>query len=144
MSRQGVYPPIIQAPETDDVTQPFWAAAQKGKLICRQCKACGTKLLPPQPRCFSCQGGEFDWVELPGTGSIYSFTVVRHALRPDLQAVVPYVSAVIELDGTQGAGARLLSNLIDVDPTTVKIGDKVKVVFDKITDTFAVPRFRPA
>ena len=54
----------------------------------------------------------FPWeqktVDLPGTGTIYTYTVVRHPLSPQLAAVVPYVSGVIELDGTQGAGARLL------------------------------------
>ena len=58
--------------------------------------------------------------------------------------MVPYVSAVIELDGTQGAGARMIANVIDVDPDAVKVGDKVKVVFDKVSETFAVPRFAPA
>jgi len=31
-------------------------------------------------------------------------------------AVVPHVSAGIELDGTQGAGARMLANVTDCDP----------------------------
>jgi len=144
MSRPGVYPPIINDPYADDVTQPFWDAAQKGKLVSSRCTACGTMVLPPQPCCFACQGRAFEWVDLPGTGSVYSFTIVRHPLRPDLQAVTPYVAAVIELDGTQGAGARLLANIIDVDPDTVRIGDKVKVVFDKISDTLTVPRVAPA
>jgi uncharacterized protein len=140
MSTQGVYAPIIDDPYADDITQPFWDAAQRGKLICSRCKGCGTMILPPQPRCYVCQGKDFDWAELPGTGSIYSFTVVRHPLRPDLKEAVPYVAAVVELDGTQGAGARLLTNIVDVDVETVRIGDKVKVRFDPISDTFTVPR----
>jgi hypothetical protein len=81
--------------------------------------------------------------ELPGTGTVYTFTVVRHPLRPQLQEAVPYVSAIIELDGTQGAGARIQANVIDCDPDLVRIGDKVKVEFEQISETFAVPRFRP-
>ena len=69
--------------------------------------------------CFVCQHQEFEWVELPGTGTIYTFTVVRHALSPQLADVVPYVSGVIELDGTQGAGARMIANIVDCDPETV-------------------------
>ena len=101
-------------------------------------------MLPPQPRCFNCQHDGFEWVDLPGTGTIYTFTVVRHPLAPHLADVVPYVSGVVELDGTQGAGARLIANLVDVDPDTVAVGDKVRVVFDKVSDTFAAPRFAPA
>ncbi len=58
--------------------------------------------------------------------------------------VVPYVSAVIDLDGTQGAGARMLANVIDCDPEAVAIGDRVRVVFDRLSDTLALPRFAPA
>jgi len=54
-----------------------------------------------------------------------------------------YVSAVIELDGTQGAGARMLANVTDCDPEKVRIGDAVEVWFDRLSDTFAVPRFKP-
>jgi uncharacterized OB-fold protein len=54
------------------------------------------------------------------------------------------VSAVVELDGTQGAGARMLVNVVDCDPDQVRIGDKVSVIFDKVSETLAVPRFVPA
>ena len=56
---------------------------------------------------------------------------------------MPYVSGVIELDGTQGAGARMIANIVDCDPERVKIGDRVKVVFERVSDTYAVPRFAP-
>jgi uncharacterized protein len=141
--RRGVFPVRFDDPYADDSTQPFWDAALEGRLIACECSNCGQFLLPPQPRCFNCQGTEFAWQELPGTGTIYSFTVVRHPLTPSLQPVVPYVSGVIELDGTHGAGSRMIANIVDLDPESVAIGDKVRVVFDKISDTLAVPRFAP-
>jgi uncharacterized protein len=140
----GVFPAPIKDPYANEATQGFWDFALKGKLSASKCTNCGTCLIPSQPRCFVCQHKDFTWVELPGTGTIYSFTVVRHPLRPELQAIVPYVSAVIEVDGTQGAGARMLANVINCDPEKVRIGDKVKVVFEKVSDTLAVPRFEPA
>ena len=83
-------------------------------------------------------------MELPGTGTIYSFTVVRHPLSPALAEAVPYVAAVINLDGTQGAGARMIANVVNCDPEAVAVGDKVRVTFDKLSDTLALPRFEPA
>jgi uncharacterized OB-fold protein len=142
--QRGVWPSPIDDPHADETTQPFWDAALQGRLLSSRCTNCGTSVLPPAPRCFHCQHKEFAWVELPGTGVIYSFTVVRHPLGAYLQAVVPYVSAVVELDGTQGAGARMLVNVIDCDPETVRIGDPVRVVFDQVSATLAVPRFTPA
>jgi uncharacterized OB-fold protein len=143
MVRQGVYPPLLKDPYADESTQPFWDAAVKGKLVAAKCDNCGTMQLQRPGHCFVCQTRDFTWVDLPGTGTIYTFTVIRHPLRPQLQEAVPYVSAIIELDGTQGAGARIQANVIDCDPELVRIGDRVKVEFEKISDTFAVPRFRP-
>src|SRR5262245_58639244 len=114
--RQGVYPTRIRDSFADETTKPFWDAAVEGRLVATRCTNCGTFILPPAAYCFVCQHHEFEWVELPGTGTIYSFTVVRHPLSPQLQPVVPYVSGVIELDGTQGAGARMIANVIDCDP----------------------------
>jgi len=50
---------------------------------------------------------------------------------------------VVELDGTQGAGARMIVNIVDVDPEAVRIGDRVEIVFDHVNDTMSTPRFRP-
>jgi uncharacterized OB-fold protein len=141
---RGVFPARFDDPYADDRTKPFWDAALLGRLIGSTCSTCGQVLLPPEPRCFRCQGDEFVWRELPGTGTIYSFTVVRHPLAPDLKSVVPYVSGVIDLDGTQGAGSRMIANIVDCDPDSVAIGDKVQVRFDRISDTLALPRFVPA
>jgi uncharacterized OB-fold protein len=142
--QRGVYPAMMNDPHADDETQPFWDAALEGRLVASRCTACGTVLLPPQPFCFSCQGSSFEWVELPGTGTVYTFAVVRHPLSPALADVVPYASGVIELDGTQGAGCRMIANIVDCDPEAVRIGDKVRVKFDPVSDTMALPRFAPA
>ena len=87
--RPGVFPSPIAQPYADDTTQPFWDAALEGRLLGSRCNHCGTILIPPTPRCFNCQHVSFDWVELPGTGTVYAFTVVRHALGGYLQPVVP-------------------------------------------------------
>ena len=104
---------------------------------------CGTFRLPPGPFCFVCQHQDVDWIELPGTGTIYTYTVVRHALSPQLAEVVPYVTAVIELDGATGAGSRMIVNVVDCDPESVAIGDRVRIAWDRVSDTLALPRFAP-
>jgi uncharacterized protein len=139
-AKRGVVPSIMSDPHADRFTQPFWTAALEGRLTAEECLHCGLRLLPGAPRCFRCLAAEFRTVDLPGTGSIYSFIIVRHPLRPSLREVVPYVSAILVLDGTQGEGARMVVNVIDCDPDEVAIGDKVKIVFEKVSDTFAVPR----
>jgi uncharacterized OB-fold protein len=140
---KGKFPTILFDPHADPMTQPFWDAAYEDRLVCQQCTACKTFRMPPSPFCFNCQSRAYDFTELPGTGTIYSFTVVRHPLHPDLADACPYVSGVVELDGTQGAGARMLVNIIDCDPEAVRIGDKVEIVFEHVNEEMSTPRFRP-
>jgi uncharacterized OB-fold protein len=138
----GVYPPSLKESFADERTKPFWDAAVDGKLRMPKCDSCGTFVIPPKPYCFECLGQQFTWVDLPGTGTIYTFTVVRHPLHPGLADVVPYVSGIIEMDGTQGAGARLMGNIVNCDPNTVKVGDKVEVVFEPLGDDYVMMRFK--
>jgi uncharacterized protein len=143
ITKRGVVPSVLLDPHADPYTRAFWAAALEGRVTAEECTQCGLRLVPGAPRCFRCANDRFRTVDLPGTGTIYSFIVVRHPLRPSLKEVVPYVSAVIDLDETQGAGARMVVNVIDCDPDSVAIGDRVRIVFDRVSDTFAVPRAVP-
>lgn len=140
---KGVFPSILKNTFADDTTQPFWDAAKEDRLVAPKCTSCGTFRLPPAPFCWVCQHRDVEWVELPGTGTIYTFIVVRHPLHPDMAECCPYVSGAVELDGTQGEGARMLVNIIDCDPETVKIGDRVEIVFEHVNEEMHTPRFRP-
>jgi uncharacterized OB-fold protein len=139
---QGIYPPGLTNSFADEKTQPFWDAAREGKLRVPKCDSCGTVVLPPKPYCFNCQGTGFTYTDLPGSGTIYTYTVVRHPLHAGLAEVVPYISGIIDLDGTQGHGARLMGNIVGVGIDEVKIGDKVKVDFEPLGDDYAMIRFR--
>jgi uncharacterized OB-fold protein len=139
---QGVYPPALTESFADERTEPFWLAAVEGRVVASRCDNCGTFILPPKPYCFNCLGESFTWVDLPGSGTIYTFTIIRHPLHAGLKDVVPYVSGVIDLDGTQGAGARLFGNIIGCPPEEMRIGDKVEVAFEPLSDTYAMMRFQ--
>jgi len=50
------------------------------------------------------------------------------------------MSSVIELE----EGARLLSNVIGIDPAEIVCDMAVQVVFDDVTEEVTLPKFRPA
>ncbi len=139
----GVFPTILTRTHADDATQPFWDAARNDQLAAPKCTNCGTFRLPPGPFCFVCQHRDVEWVTLPGTGAVYSFTIVRHPLARMLHDAVPYAAGIIELDGTQGAGARMIANIVDCDVDKLAIGDRVEIVWEHVNDEMSVPRFRP-
>ena len=141
MSETAIAPPgdHIQI-TTDPWTETFWAKAKEGKLTACQCGACGTFRMPPSPFCPKCQSQETRWPELPGTGTVYSYVVCHRSPYPDVPDFT-YVPVVVDLDGAPGA--RLVTNLIDVDPDQVRVGMKVQVLFSDIRDGWKLPTFRP-
>ncbi len=71
----------------------------------------------------------------------YSFTIVRRVMEnsPLFEHDIPFVIAIVKLD----EGVRMYSNIVDSAPEKVKVGMKVKVVFEKATEEIRLPKFRP-
>jgi uncharacterized OB-fold protein len=76
------------------------------------------------------------WREASGQGVVYSYTVVRKGdgLWKD---VAPYVVAYVEL----AEGPRVMTNVVGIDPSDVRIGMPVEVVFEPDGAGGAVYRF---
>lgn len=126
---------------TDQWTEPFWSAAAERRLVAPKCGSCGTFRMPPGPFCPKCRSQEIEWITLSGRGIVYSFTIVRHAVIPQMEDSLPYIPAVIELP--DAGRVRLISNVVDADPETLAIGDEVRVVWDETSPGVLVPRFAP-
>lgn len=124
---------------TDPHTEPFWEAAKDRRLVAPQCRECKRFRLPPTPFCPQCQSTAVDWPELSGRGAVYSFSVVRGL--PGMADLL-LVPIVVELP--DAPGARLVSNLIDIDPEQVSIGMDVQVDFTPIAHGYLYPVFRAA
>ena len=59
------------------------------------------------------------------------------------QEDVPYVVAHITLDGTEQQ-ITMISNVIECPWEQVRVGMRVRVVFDDVTADVTLPKFRPA
>jgi len=124
---------------TDPHTEPFWQAATEDRLAAPQCGNCGAFRLPPTPFCPNCQSTAVNWVTLSGRASVFSFSIVRGF--PGIPELT-LVAAVLDLP--DAPGARLVSNVVDVDPADVHIGMEVDAFFSPIADGWKIPLFRPA
>lgn len=111
----------------------FWAGAEAGKLMVPKCKSCGKSHWYPRPLCPHCFSDQVELVESNGTGVIYSFSHMPRAPEP---YTVAYV--------TVSEGVSLLTNIIDCDPATLKIGQKVKLAWNKVEGGPQVWCFTPA
>jgi uncharacterized OB-fold protein len=125
---------------TDSWTEGFWEAAKEHRLVCQQCSNCHTFRMPPAKYCYVCRSDDYDFVDLPGTGSVYTYTTVNYATAKEIKPEdLPYVVALIELDGA--GGCRLVGNLLGTDPAKVSVGLLVRVAWDDAPTGVTVARF---
>lgn len=136
------FPDDMPAPAASRETMPWWEAARDHHLVVQACGACRATRHPPGPICPHCRSNTVEWCELSGRGVVYTYSVVHQAFIPSLAGGGPYVVAAIELEG--GGGARLVSNVVDVEPSAVHIGMEVELVWEDMGPELALPRFRPA
>ena len=125
---------------TDTTTEPFWQAAKQHKLVAPQCGACGSFRMPPRPYCPECQSQDVNWIELPGTATVYSFAICTRGPYPGTEDYT-YVPVVVDIDSAPGA--RLVTNIVDVDPQAVHIDMRVTVAWHPIKDGWVLPIFKP-
>ena len=107
--------------------KPFFTA---GSIQIQFCKDCGHAQHPPDDVCYACRGWNLEFRAMPGTGRVESAVVVHHAVHPALKTQVPYVVAVISVDGA--TGCNVMGNVVGCPPDAVKIGDRVRAFIDEV------------
>ena len=123
----------IPAPEPNPETKAFWEGARQGKLLIKKCRACGEAHYYPRALCPFCGSDATEWQTAAGTGTLYSYSVMR-------RAEIPYAIAYVTLD----EGVSMMTNLVDCNFDTLKIGQRMKVVFSPTDGGPPVPTFTPA
>lgn len=128
--------PTRRAPRPTPETEHFWLGCQDGELRLQRCDA-GHTYLPPQPTCPRCGSRQVEVVAASGRATLASY-VISHRDLPGFDA--PYVIAVVDLE----EGPRLLTNLVDVDPTpeALPLDLPLEVAFVPV-EGGALPAFRP-
>lgn len=127
--------------DVDADSHRFWDGLADGRLILSACSRCHRVWTPPSPRCPRCGSGEPADREVPGTGHVYSWVVIRRALDPAFADDVPYAIAVVTLDDADGA--RLLGRILDTPPELIRADLRVRTVTYRV-DGQVLPAFMPS
>ena len=109
--------PVVDFLKLPDGADPY--------LEGHKCQACGAIFLGERAVCSKCGArGQCKPTKLGNTGKLYVYSIVARSF-PGIQ--VPYISAVVDLDG----GGTVKGNLIGVDPNPekIKFGMPVDVVY---------------
>jgi uncharacterized OB-fold protein len=126
-------------PNIDPLIKPFWDNAQERKLVMQTCKACGDKHFPPSPVCPQCLSNDQEWVQVSGRGTLESWVDFHRAYWEGFKEDLPYRVCLVRLE----EGPVLISNLIG-DSANAKMGAKLEVVFDAVTENVTLPKFKMA
>jgi len=127
-------------PDITAESKPFWDACARHELLVQQCRACGALQYYPRGVCAACWSADVDWKPSAGRGRVYTFTVTHRTQARGFRDELPYVLAWITLD----EGLQVMSNIVGVDPATVRIGMSVRVTFDDVREGLSIPKFTAA
>lgn len=111
--------PVVPHPTPE--TAFFWEGCAAGELRLQHCSACDRPWFPPQRHCPRCAGDDIEVRAASGRGRLASFVIAE---RDTPGFTAPYVIAIVQLD----EGPRLLTNLVDCDPTPEAIDVGLRVV----------------
>jgi uncharacterized OB-fold protein len=125
----------------DALTQPFWDAANEGRLVIQNCHACNRLQHPPALTCQQCGSGDhLAWKAMSGRGTIYNYGVVYDGPVRLLQQDQPFNVAVIMLD--EDPGIQMYSHLPGTPVDKVPVGARVVVVFEATANGQKVPEWQ--
>ncbi len=122
-------------PLGDEESDGFWEGTALGELRMQACGACGRLRFPPRVMCPHCQSTERRWQKVSGDGTIWSFVVPHPPLLPAYSPFAPF--PVIAVTLAEEPSLRLVGNFVtgpmgainEIDPSTIVIGEPVRVVF---------------
>jgi uncharacterized protein len=122
----------------------FRSIKEQGKFLASRCTECGVTYFPARTFCERCLEKIEGTVAVPGTGTVYAYTVV-HLNMDESPKKEPVLVALIDMDGTD---CRFLHYLADVRAEEVSTGMKVKPVLKAKKDRKGhiedISGFRPA
>jgi acetyl-CoA acetyltransferase/uncharacterized OB-fold protein len=116
----------------------FWTSGADGRLRFQQCQSCSALIHPPQPVCRYCHGKSLSPRPVSGFATLVGFTVSHRFSLPGLPS--PYVVAQVAIE--DDPRVRLTTNAVRCDPSELRLGMRMEVVFEQAGDVW-LPLFRP-
>lgn len=127
------------SPTLDPGTQPYWDAAEQGRLVLPYCGRCGRSFWYPRDFCPRCGTGDVQWHPASGRGEVYSYSVIRRAAGVWSEHT-PFVLAMVTLD----EGVTVQANIIDCTGDQLSPGLRVEALFERQNaEDLPVLRFTP-
>ncbi|MFX1364288.1 MAG: Zn-ribbon domain-containing OB-fold protein [Promethearchaeota archaeon] len=113
----------------------FYDALENKKIIGNKCPKCGNVFVPPRKICGECNEKlslNDDWIDLTDIGVLKNYTVTNYKVsdRSSRKVKKPQIIGMVQIDGSNSA---IVYRLLDLEPKDVKIGMKLKIVWQEKT-----------
>jgi uncharacterized OB-fold protein/acyl dehydratase len=127
-------------PTATALSQPFWDALKAQQVHIQQCADCSQWLFFPRAHCPNCGSRHLAWKRVSGEGSLYTYTVARVPTLPEFTDEMPQLLAVVKLD----EGPHINTSVVGADPGALRIGQRMRPVFDQRPGNTTLLRYAPA
>ena len=116
--------------------EQFYKNIGQKRLMGGKCRKCGKIHLPPRPLCDKCLSTEFEWVELPRTGKLLTYTII-HVAPTQFQNMTPYAVGIVQLEN----GVKIPGMIKDVPLDKIRVGMSLKMEFEETQPTQQWPQW---
>lgn len=99
------------------------------RLLGNRCTKCNTEYYPPVYICRKCGSESLVDVEMPCTGQLLTYTILREPMS-GFEGQQPIVIGIVQLEN----GVRVLGQVVDTPIDALKTGCRVKMIFRKIRE----------
>ena len=131
----------VPVPEPTPVSRPFWDGLAQHRILVQYSPSLQRYVFYPRTLAPGTLADDLQWREIDGAGTLYTFTVARRPTGPPWVDALPQLLAVVQWD----IGPKFSTELVEVDPSDVRIGMRVAPVFyDLPEDGMTLLKYRPA
>ncbi|MEH6403787.1 MAG: OB-fold domain-containing protein [Sneathiella sp.] len=114
-------------PKSTGLSEHYRRGLEAGTVQLQSCTACSHIWHYPRPVCPACGSNNFSWIAASGSGTIASYTIVRHAPSAEFKESLPYVVAMVDLT----EGPRMTGTITGANALESQIGDRISVEIPK-------------
>lgn len=126
-------------PQPTPTSQPYWDALKAHEVHIQQCNDCRQWIFFPRAHCPACASPRLTWRKVSGDATLVSYTVTHVPTLPEFTDEMPQLLAVVQL----AEGPHLNTTLVGVAPGALKIGQRLRPVFDDRSGSMTLLRYAP-
>jgi len=106
----------------------FFDNLENKKIVGNKCPKCDDVFVPPRKICGKCNVViplDQNWVELPDTGTLVNYTITPYRVNDRThRKAKDFLIGMVQIDGSNTS---IIYRLLNLEPSEVKIGMKVKI-----------------